>query len=512
MTSNKQYIMKRFLSYIPSTAAFFFILLFCYAALSKAMDFENFQVQIGQSPLLSAYASWVSYAVILLELLIVLLLIVPKTKLLGLYSATALMSAFTVYIFLILNYSDFVPCSCGGILEKLGWKEHLIFNIACVILGTTAVYVLERNQRATYQKTLILLITSNIFATALVIGLFIQSDYIIKHANNFTRRFLLHPVLEKQTLTLENEYYYFAGEDEQYIYLGNQQYPQMLTTISKDLKTKNTIKITPKDFQYPFKNVRVTVKKPYYYLSDGTVPIIFRGKLGDPNAQRISYQDAYFSQIVVKDSVDFIIRTFNRKNKDLTLASLSLDKVPKIQFYPEIIQKQKDGVFDSDGQLTLSTHPYKVVYLYNYRNQFTVADHNLTIENKLRTIDTIETAHIKSKRLSDGRHKMIAPALKVNEKISAISNLAFIQSALKGKNESASDWKKAKVIDIYRLDKKEYIGSFYLYHNGDKSTHDYWAGQSNFYALVGKKLISYSYRQPLTEFLKTGEAENLNPE
>ncbi len=36
---------------------------------------------------------------------------------------------------MILNYSEFIPCSCGGILEKMDWKTHLIFNIATVIVA-----------------------------------------------------------------------------------------------------------------------------------------------------------------------------------------------------------------------------------------------------------------------------------------------------------------------------------------------------------------------------------------
>jgi hypothetical protein len=36
------------------------IILFTYAAISKLIDFENFQTQLGQSPLLSAYAASIS--------------------------------------------------------------------------------------------------------------------------------------------------------------------------------------------------------------------------------------------------------------------------------------------------------------------------------------------------------------------------------------------------------------------------------------------------------------------
>ena len=117
------------------------------------MDFENFQVQIGQSPLLSAFAEFISYAVIIIELIIVLLLMLQRSRIAGLYASTALMSAFTMYIFLILNYSDFIPCSCGGILEKLGWSEHLIFNIVCIILGVLAILVYNKKNKYPLQRT-----------------------------------------------------------------------------------------------------------------------------------------------------------------------------------------------------------------------------------------------------------------------------------------------------------------------------------------------------------------------
>lgn len=112
--------MKHIPRYLPSIVSYFFILLFCYAAISKILDIENFQVQIAQSPLLSAYASFIPYTVILIELLTVLFLSIPKYRAAGLYGSFGMMSAFTVYIYLILNHSDFVPCSCGGILEKMG--------------------------------------------------------------------------------------------------------------------------------------------------------------------------------------------------------------------------------------------------------------------------------------------------------------------------------------------------------------------------------------------------------
>ncbi len=98
---------------IITVICYLYVLLFVYAAVSKLLDFENFQVQLGQSPLLSAYAGWVSWGVIITELVISLLLVLNKTRLLGLYLSFTLMVMFTTYIYIILNYSAFIPCSCG---------------------------------------------------------------------------------------------------------------------------------------------------------------------------------------------------------------------------------------------------------------------------------------------------------------------------------------------------------------------------------------------------------------
>ena len=164
--------MKKIITFFPTVTAYFLILLFCYASASKIFDFENFKIQIAQSPLLSAYAGFVSYATIISEMVIVLLLLIPKSRLIGLYASLGIMSAFTIYIYLILNYSDFVPCSCGGILEKLGWTEHLIFNILCVIAAIVAIVVYEIKKEISPLKYTFLIFTTVITASVLVVILF----------------------------------------------------------------------------------------------------------------------------------------------------------------------------------------------------------------------------------------------------------------------------------------------------------------------------------------------------
>lgn len=127
--------------------SFLFISLFVYASVTKLMDYEKFSVQLGQSPLLMAFAGWVTWLVPSIELVVAALLAFPRSRLVGMYCSFTLMVMFTAYIIIILNFADHVPCSCGGILQKMGWTEHLIFNIIFVGLGLIGVVMLSSSEK-----------------------------------------------------------------------------------------------------------------------------------------------------------------------------------------------------------------------------------------------------------------------------------------------------------------------------------------------------------------------------
>lgn len=116
-----------------------FIFLFVYAAVSKLLDIEKFRIQMGQSPILTAYANPLAWAIPVIEILISLLLITVRTRLAGLYASFGLMIMFTTYIILASRFSDYVPCSCGGVIENLNWSEHVMLNTIFIILGVTAI-------------------------------------------------------------------------------------------------------------------------------------------------------------------------------------------------------------------------------------------------------------------------------------------------------------------------------------------------------------------------------------
>ncbi len=130
--------MNRF--FLTQAISFLFVFLFMYAAVSKLIDYDRFKIQLGQSPLLNPFANGLAWAVPALEMLIAGLLLFSRSRLQGLYASFGLMTLFTLYIFFITRFSDYVPCSCGGILQNMNWNQHLVFNILFVVLGVLGVF------------------------------------------------------------------------------------------------------------------------------------------------------------------------------------------------------------------------------------------------------------------------------------------------------------------------------------------------------------------------------------
>jgi uncharacterized membrane protein YphA (DoxX/SURF4 family) len=122
------------------------ILLFVYAAVTKLLDYSTFKLQLGKSPFITAFAPTIAWALPIGEILVGLALAFKPTRLLGLYAALFLMTMFSAYIYTMLHYSYYIPCSCGGILSKMGWTTHLWFNIGFTLLSIIGIILETRKE------------------------------------------------------------------------------------------------------------------------------------------------------------------------------------------------------------------------------------------------------------------------------------------------------------------------------------------------------------------------------
>jgi disulfide bond formation protein DsbB len=465
------------------------ILLFIYSALSKGLEFQNFQAQLGQSPLLSAFTGFISYSLLAVEFTITLLLAIPKTRFLGLLASFTLMILFTAYIIVILNYSSFVPCSCGGILEQMSWKEHLAFNVGCTFMIAVAVLILTTNTK----RTLVKLAIITFLSTVLIIALYLASENAMHRENPFIRRFIQGSATKIAETNLNSTSHYFAGTDGNTVYLGDNLAPLHITAYDSTLKVKHHYKIELEREDFPFRSVQVRISPPYFYLMDGTVPVIYRGNIANWKAKLLMHSNNYYfskAEIIAPDKIAF--RAQELKSRNNILGTFDFSNALKVQYGPTLLQKQIDGFFDTDGMLHYDRQLQKLIYIYYYRNQFIVANKDLTLHYRGNTIDTTTHANLKVVYLKETRQRKIAslPAT-VNQLTTVSGNLLFVNSKLIGRYEPREMWKEASIIDVYDIQQNTYLSSIYIYNVNDAKVQSMLISGNNLYAIIGHQLHKY---------------------
>lgn len=465
------------------------IILFVYSALSKLLEFQNFQAQLGQSPLLSAYTGFISYAVLAVEFVIAILLAIHRTRFIGLLASFALMLMFTAYIIVILNYSSFIPCSCGGILEKLGWKEHLIFNIGFTVLAAIASLIVSANKKSTIIKLSIITFVGSIA----IAGLYIASENAMHHENPFIRRFIQGSARKIAEVDLKSNSQYFAGADGNTIYMGDNMAPLHITAYDTLLKVKHHYKIQLERENFPFRTVQVRIAPPYFYLMDGTVPVIYKGNISNWKAKLLMHDNNYyFSKAEIIDSNKIVFRAQELKSLNNTLGTFTFSDSLKVDYAPTLLQKQIDGFFDTDGMMHFDIQQQKFIYIYYYRNQFITADKNLNLIYRGNTIDTTTKAKLKVAVIKEtGQRKLASLPSTVNQLTAFSDNLLFVNSKLIGRYEPKEMWKEASIVDVYNIEKNTYLSSIYIYDVNKSKVHSIIISGNNLFAIVGHHLHKY---------------------
>lgn len=121
--------------------------LWLYAGVSKLINFTHFRDAMKKQPFGGVVQAILFYGLPPAEICTGLLLLTEKTILAGLYVSAVLFTAFTIYILLILlKFFGHVPCSCGGLIEQMGWGFHFWFNIVFLLLTCIATIITNKRK------------------------------------------------------------------------------------------------------------------------------------------------------------------------------------------------------------------------------------------------------------------------------------------------------------------------------------------------------------------------------
>ncbi|MGN6639525.1 MAG: MauE/DoxX family redox-associated membrane protein [Mucilaginibacter sp.] len=139
--------MKKSPGYLLHFICFLLIVLWVYAAASKLLAFSEFQDQMSEQPLPPVLQHVLAYLLPAGELAAAGLLVFKRTTVTGLYGSAIMLTVFTAYIALgLLHVFARVPCSCGGILQHLGWGDHLVFNSIFLLINIIGIHQSKREE------------------------------------------------------------------------------------------------------------------------------------------------------------------------------------------------------------------------------------------------------------------------------------------------------------------------------------------------------------------------------
>lgn len=139
---------------LVEVCSFLLILLFVYASSSKLFAFEKFHNQLAIYPLIKYFALLTAVSVIALELGFSALLLFPSTRRLGFYGSAGLLVLFTLYLTVMLATHHHLPCSCGGVIQYMSWKQHVFFNLFFLALALLGIaFTINRGSRKPVEKS-----------------------------------------------------------------------------------------------------------------------------------------------------------------------------------------------------------------------------------------------------------------------------------------------------------------------------------------------------------------------
>lgn len=119
-------------------------ILWAYAFFVKLINRHRFKQSL-RTQVFPPWAGTIFYYLLpLIEIALVVLLLTPSTRLLGMYSSLFLLILFTLYVGgAVFQVYERYPCACGGLFSRLGWYKHFKVNIMLTLVALIGVVLME---------------------------------------------------------------------------------------------------------------------------------------------------------------------------------------------------------------------------------------------------------------------------------------------------------------------------------------------------------------------------------
>jgi hypothetical protein len=329
-----------------------------------------------------------------------------------------------------------------------------------------------------------------------VLGIFclsVYSDKINHSGNGFIRLAPPHGAIPENIRDLGVNSYYLAGGTDSRFFLGNYTAPQLITAIDLKFADSSVRRLSMTSAGGRFaRSLKTRVDSPNIYLFEGVTPTIVHGTIGDSLLSRTP-ERLYFNLGKPLSPVSRILRIVDGRHQNILVKQLN----DSIILGENVLVKQVDGIFCTEGTLHVQPIRNRLVYVYNYRNQFVVMDTCLRIRYTAHTIDTVSQAKFTVRFVSSTQSLTLSsPPLFVNKESCVSDNYLFIHSGLHADNEEMTLFQTNSAVDVYSLIDGKYLMSFYLPDYKNNKVRDFSVLGNTLIALYGQYVYSFRLNIP----------------
>jgi hypothetical protein len=334
-----------------------------------------------------------------------------------------------------------------------------------------------------------------------VLNLLKQTDR--NYNGGFQRVFKADFLQKREILDIRYDSYYVSGIAGKRIYLGNTVAPSHILSVGNDLKDSVSLKLKiPRDGKIARRALHIMIDSTNIYAVERVTPSILFGSLTDLDMKPIALEtSAFLGNPIVTPTKKVFVKTYDPEVHKSNLSKIALDP-PSLNTF-DILTKQVDGIFCTDGVLLYNVHREKLIYIYFYRNNFISLDTGVNVEYTAHTIDTVTRANFKVSEISsESTFTPSSPPTRVNKAGFAFRDWIFIHSALRSDNETEAVFQTNSVIDVYASGDGRYCFSFYLPDvKGHKLKH-FAVTDDQVLAIHDHFLVAYPVRFPTVSCLE----------
>ena len=146
--------------------------------MAKFTEMNSTKDQMLASPIFGSHllSTATTWATPIVELILAIGLLTHQTRLKALYATCVLMAIFTIYVIALFFINSYLSCSCGGIIEQLSPKQHIIFNSSCVVLSVIAISILSK-QAHTRTKRFVWITSSSTACLLLLLAALLATSF-----------------------------------------------------------------------------------------------------------------------------------------------------------------------------------------------------------------------------------------------------------------------------------------------------------------------------------------------